>query len=182
LVRATLSGVVLGALIRVYLVPGVALFRLVGAGVLLPLGLWLWWRDPTRQPEPTNGSLSARTISALALLVGVVGGVYGIGGGSLLGPILVSAGCPVAVVAPAALASTFLTSLVGVATDAVLALTSAEPIAPAWILGLACGLGGLRGGYLGARVQPKLPERALRRLLAGTAVGLAVTYVIQALR
>jgi hypothetical protein len=182
LVRATLPGVVLGAVIRVYLVPGVQLFRLVGAAVLLPLGLWLWWRDPARQAESAEGSLSARTISLLALLVGMVGGVYGIGGGSLLGPILVSAGYPVAAVAPAALASTFLTSLAGVATYTVLALTSTEPIAPAWILGLACGLGGLLGGYLGARLQPKLPEKALRRLLAATAVGLAVTYVVQALR
>jgi len=178
LVRATLPGVVFGALIRVYLVPGVQLFRLVGAAVLPPLGLWLWWRDPARQAEPAKGSLSARTISGLALLVGVVGGVYGIGGGSLLGPILVSAGYPVAVMAPAALTSTFVTSLAGVATYAVLALTSTEPIAPHWILGLTCGLGGgLLGGYLGARLQPKLPEKALRRLLAATAVGLALTHL-----
>jgi uncharacterized protein len=158
------------------------MFRLVGAAVLLPLGLWLWWRDPDLQPHPAGGTLSVRTISVLALLVGVIGGVYGIGGGSLVGPILVSAGYSVAVAAPAALASAFLTSLAGVATYAVLALTSTEPIAPDWTLGLACGLGGLLGGYLGARLQPRLPEKALRRLLAATAVGLALTYVVQALR
>jgi uncharacterized membrane protein YfcA len=112
----------------------------------------------------------------------VLGGIYGIGGGSILGPILVSAGFPVAVVAPAGLASTFLTSVAGVATYAVLALTSTQPIAPDWTLGLACGLGGLLGGYLGARLQPKVPEKALRRLLAAVAVGLAITYIIQALR
>jgi uncharacterized membrane protein YfcA len=67
LVRATLPGVVLGAVIRVYLVPGVALIRLVGAAVLLPLGLCLWWRDPDRQTQSAGGSLSARTISVLAL-------------------------------------------------------------------------------------------------------------------
>jgi uncharacterized membrane protein YfcA len=72
--------------------------------------------------------------------------------------------------------------LTGAATYAVLALTSTEPIAPDWTLGLSRGLGGLLGGYLGARLQPRLPEKALRRLRAATAVGLAVTYVVRALR
>jgi uncharacterized membrane protein YfcA len=88
---------------------------------------------------------------------------------------------PVAVVAPAALASTFLTSLLGVATYALLAMATAAPIAPNWVLGLACGLGGLIGGYLGARLQPKMPDNALRLLLGVMAIALAITYVIQSL-
>lgn len=48
----------------------------------------------------------------------MAGGIYKIGGGSLLGPILVGRGAPVATVAPAALASTFVTSIVGAATYA----------------------------------------------------------------
>jgi uncharacterized membrane protein YfcA len=63
--------------------------------------------------------------------------MYGIGGGSLLGPILVGRGLPVAKVAPAALASTFLTSLTGALTYAVLALTTPGDIGPDWPLGLA---------------------------------------------
>ncbi|MFF8196317.1 hypothetical protein ACF05L_36880 [Streptomyces bobili] len=47
-----------------------------------------------------------------------------------------------------------------------------------WWLGLACGTGGLIGGYLGARLQPRFPERALR-LLLGTALG--VLYAAQTL-
>lgn len=179
LVTATVPGVVIGAVIRVYLLPGVQVFRLVGAAVLLPLGLWLCWRGPsttTRRDELWSG----RAVSLLALAVGVVGGVYGIGGGSILGPILVGAGFPIAIVAPAALASTFLTSLVGVATYAALALTSSEPIAPDWTLGIACGLGGLLGGYLGARIQPNVPETGLRRLLGGIAVALALAYLTDA--
>lgn len=38
---------------------------------------------------------------ALALVVGVVGGIYGIGGGSLLAPILIALGFSVHEVAPA---------------------------------------------------------------------------------
>jgi uncharacterized membrane protein YfcA len=75
LVTATVPGVVIGALIRVYLVPGVQLFRLIGGAVLLPLGLWLWWRDPGR-PDREAPALSGRTVTVLALLVGVIGGVW----------------------------------------------------------------------------------------------------------
>jgi uncharacterized membrane protein YfcA len=123
LARATVPGVVIGALIRIYLVPGGQVFRLIAAGVLLPLGVWLRWRTAAGPSHRPPRSLSPHAISALALVVGVVGGIYGIGGGSLLGPILVGAGMPVAVVTPAALASTFLTSLLGVATYAPLAVS-----------------------------------------------------------
>jgi uncharacterized membrane protein YfcA len=112
---------------------------------------------------------------------GIVGGIYGVGGGSILGPILVGAGFPLAQVAPAALTSTFLTSLVGAASYSLLALSSTGNIAPDWVLGLSCGLGGLVGGYVGARLQPHMPERTLRLLLGSLAVGLAAAYVAQGL-
>ncbi|CAM5274034.1 hypothetical protein STANM309S_06451 [Streptomyces tanashiensis] len=63
----------------------------------------------------------------------MAGGIYGIGGGSLLGPILVGRGAPVATVAPAALASTFVTS--DAATYALLSLAATGDIAPDWLLG-----------------------------------------------
>src|SRR4029079_3447616 len=105
-----------------------------------------------------------------------------IGGGSILGPILVGSGMAVAQVAPAALASTFVTSGVGVATFAVLQMNASGSISPDWSLGVACGLGGLCGGYLGASLQPRLPEELLRMLLGLLAVGVAVLYVLQAAR
>jgi uncharacterized membrane protein YfcA len=55
-------------------------------------------------------------------------------------------------------------------------------IAPQWTLGLLCGLGGLIGGYLGARLQPRLPEPALRFLLGALATALAVLYLVEAAR
>jgi uncharacterized membrane protein YfcA len=114
----------------------------------------------------------------LACVVGCAGGIYGIGGGSILGPILVGRGLPVAVVAPAALASTFVTSVAGAAAFAVLSLTGTGDIAPDWATGLLCGLGGLIGGYLGAHLQPRLPERGLRLVLGGLAVAVAIMYVV----
>lgn len=116
-----------------------------------------------------------------ALAVGVVGGIYGIGGGSLLGPILVGRGVPVATVAPAALASTSVTSIVGAVTYALLSLTATGDIAPDWLLGLACGAGGLVGGYLGARFQPYLPETTLRLLLGALAASVGALYAVQVL-
>lgn len=182
LVLGTLPGVAVGAVIRVFAVPGAGVFRLFVAVLLLPLGLWLC----ARTVRPGTGSRgtepSPRSITGLALGVGVVGGIYGIGGGSLFGPILVGRGMPVAKVAPAALASTFLTSVVGAATYALLALaTNGSDIAPDWYLGLACGLGGLCGGYLGVRIQPRLPEIALRLLLGALAMALGTLYAVQVL-
>lgn len=183
LLTATVPGVVLGALIRVYLVPDTGAFRLIVAAVLLPLGLWLCWPSrPAARTKQQPPPPSKAPVAGLALIVGVVGGIYGIGGGSILGPILVGLGLPVTAVAPAALASTFLTSAVGVAIYALLAMTTTDPIAPVWPLGLACGFGGLIGGYLGARLQPRLPARLLRMLLGVLAVVLALLYVAQTVR
>ncbi|MEU2527545.1 MULTISPECIES: sulfite exporter TauE/SafE family protein [Streptomyces] len=183
LVLGTLPGVVLGALVRVFALPGPALFRLLVAALLLPLGIWLLIRTlrppPADHPRPEP---SHRTVTALALAVGIVGGIYGIGGGSILGPVLVGRGMPVAKVAPAALASTFATSVVGAATYALLALTHSGDIAPDWALGLSCGAGGLIGGYLGARLQPRLPETFLRLLLGTLAAALGAVYAINAVR
>ncbi|MEU5318635.1 sulfite exporter TauE/SafE family protein [Streptomyces sp. NPDC021056] len=183
LVLGTLPGVVLGAAIRVFALPGPSVFRLLIAALLLPLGLWLCLRalTPARHRPPPAGELSPRALTGLALAVGVVGGIYGIGGGSLLGPILVGRGLPVARVAPAALAATFATSLVGATAYALLSLVSSGDVAPDWWLGLACGTGGLIGGYFGARLQPRLPEQALRLLLGALAAGLGALYAAQTL-
>ncbi|MEU7011155.1 TSUP family transporter [Streptomyces sp. NPDC046332] len=183
LTAGTLPGVVLGAAIRVYALPGPGVFRLLIAALLLPLGLWLCARTlaPARDRPPSAAEPSPVVLTTLAVGVGVVGGIYGIGGGSLLGPILAARGLPMARVAPAALAATFATSVVGAAAYVVLSLASSGEVAPDWWLGLACGLGGLVGGYLGARLQPHLPDRALRLLLGTLATAIGALYATQAL-
>ncbi|MFD6892011.1 TSUP family transporter [Streptomyces sp. NPDC059957] len=183
LVLGTLPGVVVGAVIRVFAIPGPVVFKALVAAFLLPLGLWLILRTllPSRRSGRARDALSPRAVTGLALVVGVVGGIYGIGGGSLLGPVLVGRGMPVAQVAPAALASTFATSVVGAATYTLLALSGPGSIAPDWFLGLACGVGGLVGGYLGARLQPRLPEKALRLLLGTLATAVGTLYAAQSL-
>ncbi|MFI6518005.1 TSUP family transporter [Spirillospora sp. NPDC050679] len=185
LIAGTLPGVVIGAVIRVFAIPGATVFRILVGLLLLPLGLWLCARTlrPPRStaedPAAPAAAPSKRFITTLSAAVGVVGGIYGIGGGSIIGPILVGRGMPVALVAPAALASTFLASLTGAATYAALSLTARGTIAPDWTLGLTCGLGGLAGGYLGARLQPRLPETALRLTLGTLATALGALYLLQ---
>ncbi|MGW5850676.1 TSUP family transporter [Streptomyces sp. NPDC055254] len=181
LVVWTLPGVLVGAAVRVFALPGPDVFRLLIAALLLPLGVWLCVR--TRRPAPARPAddPAPAALAVLALAVGVVGGVYGIGGGSLLGPVLVARGVPLTRVAPAALAATFTTSVAGAAAYALLAAVAPGPVAPDWGLGLACGAGGLIGGYLGARLQPRLPETALRVLLGSLAAALGALYAVQVL-
>lgn len=184
LVVWTLPGVAAGAAVRVFVLPGPDVFRLLIAALLGPLGLWLCirTRHPAGKRSPAEAAApSPAALSVLALGVGVVGGIYGIGGGSLLGPILAARGLPLALIAPATLAATFTTSIAGAVVYTALALVSTGPVAPNWWLGLACGLGGLIGGYLGARLQPHLPETALRLLLGTLAAALGALYAAQTL-
>jgi hypothetical protein len=181
LVIGTLPGVIAGAVIRVEWLSSSHAFMYVVAGVLLPLGLWLLLGAQRLAPARPQASRQRRAlVSALALLVGTAGGIYGIGGGSLLAPILLAVGFSAYEVAPATLATTFLTSLVGVATYQVLQLSHGGEIAPDWALGAWIGVGGFLGSYLGARLQRHLPEQGLRRLLGVIACVIAARYIEQA--
>ncbi|MCW0213104.1 MAG: sulfite exporter TauE/SafE family protein [Pseudonocardia sp.] len=180
LLAGTVPGVIAGSILRVYVAPGEGVFRVLAACLLGPLGLWLVLRRQPRSPETVTGP-GPVTITTLGVAVGIIGGIYGIGGGSLLGPLLVGLGMPIAAVAPAALASTFVTSVAGVVTYGVLALVAPGPVGPDWSTGILCGIGGLLGGYLGARLAPWVPDAALRILLGLLAVGLATAYLVQVL-
>lgn len=177
LVAGTLPGVIAGAVIRVRWLSGSHSFTLIAAGVLLPLGLWLLLggqRIPRRPPVPTRRLRAA--VWGLALVVGVVGGIYGVGGGSLLAPILIALGYSVYEVAPATLVATFLTSIAGIATYQALQLGHGGAVAPDWALGAFLGAGGLAGSYCGATLQRRLPERSLRKLLGVVACLIAARY------
>ncbi|HEY5428924.1 MAG TPA: sulfite exporter TauE/SafE family protein, partial [Solirubrobacteraceae bacterium] len=166
LIAGTLPGVVVGAILRVEVFSGSRSFTVIAALVLLPLGLWLLvgaQNLPRPRPEPT--SRHRRMTVLLALIVGIIGGIYGIGGGSILAPILIAVGYSVYEVAPATLAATFLTSIAGICTYQALQLTHSGAVAPEWVLGAFLGAGGFAGSYCGARLQRRLPERSLRRLL-----------------
>ncbi|NDK91743.1 TSUP family transporter [Gordonia desulfuricans] len=183
LIAGTVPGVVVGAIVRVVVLPDPRPFKLIVGALLLPLGAWLLLQTRASRPRrQTTDGPDRRVVVALALAAGLVGGVYGIGGGSLLSPILVGRGMVTAVVAPAALTSTFITSGVGAVTFIVLAVATGDStIAPIWLLGLALGLGGLIGGYLGAHYRSLMPERALKGVLGILAVATAALYLVEVL-
>jgi hypothetical protein len=108
-----------------------------------------------------------------------VGGVYGIGGGAIIAPLLVSGfGLSVQEVAGAALAATGFTSAVAVA--AYHGMTFVDPgvaTAPDWTLGLLFGLGGMVGTSLGARCQKRVPDGALEWMLGLILVVVALRYI-----
>ena len=179
LIAGTLPGVVAGSVIRVRLLPGPRVFDLVVAAVLLPLGLWLAASRPGRaggRPRPAR-AIPAPVLVLIAAAVGCAGGIYGIGGGSVLAPLLIATGRPPSQAAPAALVSTFVTSLAGVITFTILAAHQHGAVAPDWPTGLALGAGGLAGGYAGARLQPRLPDALIRRLVGVLVVAVGARYL-----
>lgn len=181
LVAGTLPGVVGGAVIRVELLSGSSAFMVVAAGVLLPLGVWLLLGSQRLNRERPVMTRRVRGLIWLAAtVVGCAGGIYGVGGGSLLAPILIAAGFSAFEVAPATLAATFATSIVGIITYEVLQLSHGGAIAPDWALGAWLGAGGFAGSYCGARLQSHLPESSIRRLLGLIACLIALRYLQEA--
>jgi uncharacterized protein len=70
-----------------------------------------------------------------------------------------------------------LTSLAGIGTYEVLQLSHGGTIAPDWALGFWLGAGGFAGSYLGARLQSRIPEASIRKLLGLIACLIAVRYI-----
>lgn len=178
LIAGTLRGVVAGSVIRVELLPGPRVFDLVVASVLLPLGIWLTFTRPAVLTEPSGvRPIPGPVLVVLAVAVGCVGGIYGIGGGSILAPVLIGSGRKPAEVAPAALASTFVTSVAGVITFTLLSVHHHGSVAPDWPTGIALGVGGLAGAYTGARIQSRLPDTVIRRLVGIVVIAIGARYL-----
>jgi uncharacterized membrane protein YfcA len=179
LIAGTLPGVIAGSVIRVELLPAPGVFDVVVAAVLLPLGGWLALTRPARHGAELRRprDVPVPVLVLLAAVVGCVGGIYGIGGGSILAPILIGTGRPPRYVAPAALASTFVTSVAGVITFLILSVHHHGPVAPDWPTGTALGLGGLAGAYTGARIQRRLPDLLIRRLMGALVVAIGARYL-----
>jgi len=179
LIAGTLPGVIAGSVIRVELLPSPRVFDLVVAAVLMPLGIWLALARPSRPQDPDHPArlIPVPVLVILAAAVGCAGGIYGIGGGSILAPILIGSGRRPAEVAPAALASTFVTSVAGVITFTILSIHQHGSVAPDWPTGIALGVGGLAGAYTGARIQSRLPDVLIRRLVGILVIAIGARYL-----
>jgi uncharacterized protein len=122
------------------------------------------------------------SVICLSLIVGLIGGIYGIGGGAIIAPFFVTIyGLPVHTVAGASLMGTFFTSAIGVAFFQFLAtspLAEAQQIAPDYKLGLLFGAGGIVGIYLGARAQRFFPAKIIKTILAAALLFTAGKYIL----
>jgi uncharacterized membrane protein YfcA len=84
---------------------------------------------------------------------------------------------PLHAIAGATLAATLLTSALALAAYRFLPAPPGVAAAPDLALGALFGLGGLFGGYLGARCQRYLPQGVLKALLAVVLSGVAGYYL-----
>jgi len=125
--------------------------------------------------------VSSGLLFLLTLFVGVIGGVYGIGGGAIIAPFLIAVlGLPVYAVAGAALFGTFFSSVAGVIIYSYLLpfiIPGMPVIRPDWLLGLSFGIGGFAGIYLGARFQKYFPSRFIKAILAVSLAIVVIKYV-----
>ena len=117
---------------------------------------------------------------ALAFVVGIIGGTYGIGGGAIIAPFCVAVfNLPVYTVAGAALLGTFLTSVAGVFFYSIMPAKAGLSCTPDWFLGFLFGVGGFAGMYVGARLQKFIPQKYLKLILGVIITLLAGSYILQ---
>lgn len=192
-VAGTLPGVVIGAIIRVTYLPETKDFKLFVGFVLLYIGYKLFnsvkFKQKAQfQPHKIMGetktiefslkrvayTFNKKTFSAptigiflLTFMVGIVGGIYGIGGGAIIAPFFITFfGLPVYTVAGACLMGTFVTSIAGVGVYQALAFVyPSQTIAPDYFLGILFGIGGIGGMYCGAMCQKYVSANTLKIIL-----------------
>jgi len=181
----SLPGLVAGWWLRLHWLLDPRKFKLFVGLVLLGLAIRLLWniaRPALRIPTPvvSNGSQHLTSIVVSALIIGVIGGAYGIGGGSIMAPVLVAVfRLPIYGVAGAALFGTFVTSILGVALYQFLPAPPGVETRPDWLLGILFGLGGLAGMYIGAKTQRHVPQHPLELCIIVVLTLLASKYMIE---
>ena len=113
------------------------------------------------------------------LVVGIIGGVYGIGGGSIIAPFLITLfKLPVYTIAGAVLLGTFASSAAGVAFYSLIPVNGAVA-APDWMLGILFGIGGLLGMYFGAKMQKYISEKWIKLILGIIVFIISSRYILR---
>lgn len=205
----TLPGVFIGAWLRIEYLPDPVRFKCFAGIILLYIGARLLsdclkkkHSNPQKPIQSETAPFQLKIVTAtyaravfdfdgdrydfrpvvvcgICLFVGVVGGIYGIGGGAIVAPVFVAImGLPVHAVAGAALMGTFITSVTGVIFYQLLALGYPEmSIAPDWWLGSLLGAGGMLGMYTGARLQRFIPAKIIKCMLCICVLFVGIKYI-----
>jgi uncharacterized membrane protein YfcA len=205
MVAGTLPGVLIGYFLRARYLPDPRVFKFfVGLVLLFMAGRLLWtvWSNRKENCKPPAEKcvikdfvwdlkqisysflgkqvrVNVPFLLVFSFFVGIIGGIYGIGGGALLVPVLVGFfGVPVYTLAGASLFGTFVTSVAGVIIYAIVPLNG-QTAPPDWLLGFLYGIGGLAGMSLGARCQRYVPEHLIKGLLGLILVSISGRYIWQ---
>jgi len=205
-IAGTLPGVLIGYYVRTRFFPDPKAFKLFVGIVLLYIGVRLVSGLLQKQPRqtvahrkdffigPVTGNVKTirfdfnqnavffrpLAVFFLGIVVGVIGGIYGIGGSAILAPILITFfGLPVYTIAGALLAVNFVTSLAGVLLYCSIPFFNGQTSPPDWHLGMLLGVGGLSGMYLGAKLQRYLPEKTIKLVLMTITLIVASKYILQ---
>ncbi|OCC14223.1 Sulfite exporter TauE/SafE [Dissulfuribacter thermophilus] len=105
----------------------------------------------------------ARPLAMLigGILMGMIAASFGVGGGFMFMPFMTSImGYPMYLAVPIALAGTFATSVGGITKYILLGYS------PDWLMAVCIAAGAIGGGMVGPKIQKRLPEIFLKRLLA----------------
>ena len=70
-----------------------------------------------------------------------------------------------------------MTSVAGVITFTILSINQHGSVAPDWPTGMALGVGGLAGAYTGARLQSRVPDVLIRRLVGILVIAIGARYL-----
>jgi uncharacterized membrane protein YfcA len=125
-------------------------------------------------------SFNTTGMFALAFIVGIIGGAYGIGGGAIIAPFCVAFfHLPIYTIAGATLMGTFITSVAGALFFSVLPATHGASPMPDWPLGILFGIGGFVGMYLGAKTQKYVPQKFIKIIVGIAIMVLAIKYIVQ---
>ena len=204
LIVGSLPGALIGTWIRIEYLPGSGEFKLFAGFVLLYIGVRLLLEVIRTKTEPPSGrttyqitsleynlrevslvfdhkrfSFSPSMVILIAFFVGIIGSIYGVGGGVIIVPFLLAyTRLPIHLIAGAALLGTFAAS--AVSTAAYQGLSTCYPnlsVGPVWKLGFLLGAGGLAGTWLGGSCQKYVSARRIKLILCVGVLAVAMRYV-----
>jgi uncharacterized membrane protein YfcA len=181
----TLPGLLIGWWLRVHWLLDPRLFKVFVGLVVLWLAVRLARNQGRGSPMVGASAVAAGewgvvSVVPIALVIGVIGGAYGLGGGAFMAPVLVTMlRLPIHAVAGATLFGTLVTSVAGVALYQFLPAPPGIETRPDWALGILFGVGGVAGMYVGARTQKHVSQRVLELGMAAVLALLAGDYAIE---